>query len=40
MNTVLENIYTRRSCRSFTEQPIPEEALTEILQAAVCAQAA
>lgn len=37
MNTVLENIYTRRSCRSFTEQPIPEEALTEILQAAVCA---
>lgn len=35
MNTIMENLLTRRSCRSFTEKPIPREQLEEILQAAI-----
>lgn len=37
MNTVIENLLTRRSCRSFTDTPIPRETLEEILKTAVYA---
>lgn len=37
MNAVMENILTRRSCRSFTIKPIPRETLLEILKAAAYA---
>lgn len=35
MNTILENIMTRRSTRAFEEKPIPAEELQQILQAAI-----
>lgn len=37
MNQVMENILTRRSVRAFNDQPIPREALEEILKAAIYA---
>lgn len=37
MNTVMENILTRRSVRAFEEKEIPEEELNQILQAAIYA---
>lgn len=37
MNTILENILTRRSIRAFEEKPIPAEELQKILQAAIYA---
>ena len=37
MNNVMENLLTRRSCRSFTEEKIPREQLDDILQAALYA---
>lgn len=40
MNPVLENIFTRRSCRSFTDQTISKEDLVRILKAAVYAPSA
>lgn len=33
MNEVLKNIYSRRSVRSFTDEPVSEEALKEIVKA-------
>lgn len=35
MNEVLQTILTRRSTRKFTDQPLPEEALEQIVQAAL-----
>ncbi len=40
MNPVLEDILTRRSCRSFKEQVIPQETLVEIVQAGLYAPSA
>ena len=40
MNTIMENLITRRSCRSFLEKPIPEEQLKDILKAACYAPSA
>lgn len=37
MNTILENILTRRSTRAFEDKPIPAETLQQILQAAIYA---
>lgn len=37
MNEVMQNILTRRSIRAFQDKPIPEDALNQILQAAVYA---
>lgn len=37
MNQVIEAIETRRSVRSFTDERIKDEELSQILQAAVCA---
>lgn len=37
MNTVIENILTRRSVRAFEEKKIPAEELNQILQAAIYA---
>lgn len=37
MNSIIENILTRRSCRAFTEKPIPREELEDILKAAAYA---
>lgn len=37
MNSVMENILTRRSCRAFTEEPIPKNLLEDILKAATYA---
>ena len=35
MNEVINNILTRRSIRKFTAQPIPEEVMTDIVDAAL-----
>ncbi len=35
MNEVINNILTRRSIRKFTSQPIPEEVMTDIVDAAL-----
>lgn len=40
MNEVLQNIRTRRSVRSFTNERIPDEAVREIVEAAVYAPSA
>lgn len=40
MNTIMENLLTRRSCRSFLEKPISEEHLQDILKAACYAPSA
>lgn len=40
MNEVLQNIKSRRSVRSFTEDVIPEEAVQQIVEAAVYAPSA
>ncbi len=40
MNTIMENLLTRRSCRSFQVKPIPEEQLQDILKAACYAPSA
>jgi nitroreductase len=32
-NSVLDNIYTRRSIRQFTDRPVPDDMLVEILRA-------
>lgn len=37
MNTVMEAILTRRSIRKFTDKPVPEEELMDILKAATYA---
>ena len=37
MNETLQTILTRRSCRSFTDQPIDREALDLLVKAALCA---
>lgn len=37
MNPIIENLLTRRSCRSFLEKEIPTEQLNEILQTAIYA---
>lgn len=37
MNSIIENILTRRSIRSFTEKEIPENELNDILKSAVYA---
>lgn len=37
MNPVLQNILDRHSCRSFTEQPVEQEKLQDLLTAAVWA---
>ncbi|MBR5248394.1 MAG: nitroreductase family protein [Lachnospiraceae bacterium] len=34
MNAIMENLLTRRSCRSFLAKPIPEDQLQDILKAA------
>ena len=35
MNEVMQNILTRRSTRKFTDQPLPEDDLNQIVQAAL-----
>lgn len=40
MNAVLENIYTRRSVRSYKPDPVPEELLEEIVKAGLYAPSA
>ncbi len=40
MNAIMENLLTRRSCRSFLEKPIPEGQLQDILKAACYAPSA
>ena len=40
MNEVLQNIRSRRSVRSFTEDVIPEEAVQQIVEAAIYAPSA
>lgn len=37
MNSVIDTIMTRRSCRAFQDKPIPRELLEEILQTAIYA---
>lgn len=37
MNNVMENLLTRRSCRSFLDKPIPDQELNDILSAATYA---
>lgn len=37
---ILEAIHTRRSIRKYTDRPIPEELITEILRAAMSAPSA
>lgn len=37
MNAIIENLLTRRSCRSFLEKPIPREELNAILETAIYA---
>lgn len=37
MNAIINNLLTRRSCRAFTEKPIPKEQLQDILQTAIYA---
>ena len=37
MNETLQTIFTRRSIRSFTDQPISKEHLDLLVQAALCA---
>jgi len=38
--TAVETILKRRSIRKYTEQPIPEEMFTELLEAGMCAPSA
>ena len=37
MNEVMKAILTRRSTRKFTDQPIPEDVMKDIVDAALCA---
>ena len=35
MNAIIENLLTRRSARAFLQKEIPDDELSEILQAAI-----
>lgn len=35
MNEVIQTIISRRSCKNYTSQPVPQEALEQILQAGI-----
>ena len=39
-NPIIENIYTRRSIRNYTEAKIPKKIIEELLDAAVMAPSA
>ena len=40
MNQSLENLYARRSIRKFTDKPVTDEQLHQLLKAAMCAPTA
>lgn len=40
MNEALENLYARRSIRKFTDEPVTDEQLHQLLKAAMCAPTA
>ena len=40
MNEILKNIYTRRSVRKFSERPVPEDILNDIITAGLYAPSA